>query len=578
MRLKGGAAAIPAFRADLARVTGRSDIDVWNNREFFGGPVVRLTRYESACLLAFAVAALVAAIFLVGQSVARYTSATVADLQVLQAVGMTPRQAVASATAPPLLAAAAGATLGVGAAIVASRWMPIGAASYSEPHPGISADWLILGPGWVLAPALVAAGSAAAAALALTARRRQAVPRRSSVAAAAAAAGLGVPVVVGARFALEPAGAGRRCRSGRPCSARWPACWACSPPSRSRPGCPTPPPTRRASVRPGSSVPSSAAGGQDFGPARQVLRAVAADPDVTGVDDARVGSAQSGQVSVESFTYDPVAGKPVPVVLTGGRMPSAPDEIVLAPTTAAELHAATGSVIRLTGGTVPRAMTVTGIGFVPSGPHNYYDTGAWLTPAGFDRIFRGAHSGFKFHLAAVALRPGADIQALARRLTARAAAVKGGQGFAFTPQPPVSQVQMVKDVAVLPLALSAFLAVLAVGAVGHALSIAVRRRGHELAVLRVLGLTRRQSRLVIGTQATLLAVIGLAVGIPLGIALGRTLWRAAADLAPLAYQPPLAPWALWLIGPLALLAASLLAAWPARRAARLRPAQILRTE
>ena len=100
---------------------------------------------------------------------------------------------------------------------------------------------------------------------------------------------------------------------------------------------------------------------------------------------------------------------------------------------------------------------------------------------------------------------------------------------------------MVKDVAVLPLALSVFLAVLAVGAVGHALSIAVRRRGHELAVLRVLGLTRWQSRLVIGTQATLLAVIGLAFGIPLGIALGRTLWRAAANLAPLAYQPPLAP-------------------------------------
>ena len=93
--------------------------------------------------------------------------------------------------------------------------MPIGFASYSEPHPGISADWLILGPGWVLAPVLVAAGSAAAAALALTARRRQAVPRRSAVAAVAAAAGLGVPVVVGARFALEP-GRGRAAVPVRP--------------------------------------------------------------------------------------------------------------------------------------------------------------------------------------------------------------------------------------------------------------------------------------------------------------------------------------------------------------------------
>ena len=547
VRLKGGEAAIPAFRADLARVTGRSDIDVLNNREFYGGPVERLTRYEAACLLAFALAALVAAIFLIGQSVARYTSATVADLQVLQAVGLTPRQAVASAAAPAVLAAAAGATLGVAAAIVASRWMPIGAAQYSEPHPGIDADWLILGPGWVLAPVLVAAGSAAAAALALTARRRRAVPRRSGVAAAAAAAGFGVPVVVGARFALEP-GRGRSAVPVRPALlgaiAGVLGVLAAF--------------TFSAGVSDAAANPARfgqtwqldtflGVNGQDFGPARQVLRTVAADPDVTGVDDARIASAQSGQVSVESFTYDPVAGKPVPVVLTNGRMPAAPGEIVLAPTTASEMHAVTGSTVRLTGGTVPRAMTVTGIGFVPTGPHNVYASGAWLTPAGFDRIFRGAHFAFKFHVAAVALRPGADVQALAHRLTAKAEAVKGGENFGFAPAPPLPQVQMIRDVAALPLALSAFLAVLAIGAVGHALSIAVRRRRHELAVLRVLGLTRRQSRLVIVTQATLLAVIGLAFGIPLGIALGRILWRAAADLFPLAYYPPLALLALLLM-------------------------------
>jgi len=578
IRLKGGAAAIPAFRADLARVTGQPNIDVWNNREYFGGVIVRITRYEAACLLAFALAALVAALFLVGQSVARYTSATVADLQVLQAVGMTPRQAVASATAPPLLAAAAGATLGVAAAIVASRWMPIGAASYQEPHPGISADWLILGPGWVLAPALVAAGSAATAALTLTARRRHAVPRRSGVAAAAAAAGFGVPVVVGARFALEP-GRGRSAVPVRPALLGAVAgvlgVLAAF--------------TFSAGVSDAAANPARfgqtwqldmflGLSGHDFGPVGQVLRTVAADPDVTGVDDARVGSAQSGQVSVESFTYAPVAGKPVPVVLTDGRMPSAPDEIVLAPTTASDLHAATGSVVRLAGAAAPRALTVAGIGFVPGGPHNNYDTGAWLTPAGYDRLFRGAHFAFKFHIATVALRPGADVQAVMHRLTAKVRALKGGQGFAVEVTPPPTIILAVRDVAALPLALSAFLAVLAVGAVGHALSIAVRRRRHELAVLRALGLTRRQSRLVIGTQATLLAVIGLAFGVPLGVALGRVLWHAAANTTPLAYNTPWALLALLLIAPVALVAANLLAAWPARRAARLRTAQILRTE
>jgi hypothetical protein len=142
--------------------------------------------------------------------------------------------------------------------------------------------------------------------------------------------------------------------------------------------------------------------GHDFTPAAgQVLRAAAADPDVTGVDDALVGGAQSGQVSVESFTYTAVGGKQVPVVLTGGRMPAAPDEIVLAPTTASDMHAAIGSVVRLAGAAGPRALTVTGIGFVPQGPHNTYDEGAWLTPAGYNRLFRGAHYAFKFHLAVV---------------------------------------------------------------------------------------------------------------------------------------------------------------------------------
>src|SRR5215472_14256681 len=208
VRLKGGAAAIPAFRADLARVTGRSDIDVWNNRADFGDPARRVTGYEAACLLAFALAALVAAVFLVGQSVARYISATVADLQVLQAVGMTRWQAVASASAAPFLAGVTGATAGVAGAVVASRWMPIGLAAIVEPHPGVDVDWLVLGTGWVIAPLLVLAGSAAAVATALTAGRRHGPPRRSAIVVTAAGAGIPVPVVVGARFALEP-GRGR---------------------------------------------------------------------------------------------------------------------------------------------------------------------------------------------------------------------------------------------------------------------------------------------------------------------------------------------------------------------------------
>ena len=137
---------------------------------------------------------------------------------------------------------------------------------------------------------------------------------------------------------------------------------------------------------------------------------------------------------------------------------------------------------------------------------------------------------------------------------------------------------MIQDLELLPAALSAFLALLAVSAVGHALSMAVRRRRHELAVLRALGITRGQARLVVTTQASLLALIGLIFGVPLGIALGRAIWRTVAGFTPLAYHPPVALLALLVIAPVVLLTANALATWPQRQAARLHAGQILRSE
>jgi hypothetical protein len=576
VRLAGGEAAIPAFRADLARVTGRSDIDVWDNYASFGEPVKKVSAYEAACLLAFGLAALLAALILVGQAVARHASAVVAELLVLRAVGLTRWQAASSTALEPGLAAVAGATLGVGGAIIASRWMPIGGASLAEPNPGISADWLVLGVGWAAAVMLVLAGTAAIAWTAL--RAGSAAPdRRSVTLAAAARAGLPVPAVVGARFALEP-GRGRTAVPVRPAIAGAVAgvlgvlaalmfsagiSDAVANPARFGQ-------TWQLEALFGEN-------GQVLAPAGAVSRAAASDRDVTGYLDVRIGGAQSGPVSIESFTYTPVDGKQIPMVLTAGRMPAGPAEIALAPTTARSLHAGVGSAIRLTGGAAARTLTVSGIAFVPAGPHNGYDQGAWLTPGGYDRLFAGAHYAFKFRGAVASLRPGADAAAVATRLDAAVAAATHTQGVEFTPPSPLPVAQL-RDVSVLPLALGGFLALLALGAVGHALAIAVRRRMRELAVLRTLGLTGRQARLVVVTQASVLALIGLALGIPLGLAVGRALWRVVANFTPLAYYPPLSVWALALIAPVTLLAANLLAVWPARRAARLHPGRILRGE
>lgn len=131
-------------------------------------------------------------------------------------------------------------------------------------------------------------------------------------------------------------------------------------------------------------------------------------------------------------------------------------------------------------------MTVSGIAFVPSGPHNSYDQGAWLTPGGQDRLFASAHYAFKFHAAVLALRPGADVAVVARRLDATVSAATHAQGAVFT-HPDQLPVRQLEDVSVLPLALGGFPALLAVGAVGQALGMAMARRRHELAVLRTWG-------------------------------------------------------------------------------------------
>jgi hypothetical protein len=68
VRLRGGEADLPAFRADLARVTRGSAIDVFDMAEL-AGHYRSVTGFESACLLAFALAVFLAGMVLAGASV-----------------------------------------------------------------------------------------------------------------------------------------------------------------------------------------------------------------------------------------------------------------------------------------------------------------------------------------------------------------------------------------------------------------------------------------------------------------------------------------------------------------------------
>jgi len=79
-------------------------------------------------------------------------------------------------------------------------------------------------------------------------------------------------------------------------------------------------------------------------------------------------------------------------------------------------------------------------------------------------------------------------------------------------------------------------------------------------------------------QAATVALVALVIGIPLGIAAGRWSWRWVADTTPLLYVSPVATTVVVLSVPVTLVLANVMAALPARRAARLRPADVLRAE
>lgn len=576
VRLRGGEAALPAFSAELARATGRNDISIRSLADE-RRRLQRTASFEAAWLFAFGVVAFAAAVVLVGQSLSRLATANVADLQVLRALGMSRRAAVLTAVAGPLVAALAGTAGGIAAAAVASYRFPIGSAGDLEPDPGLHVDALVLGPAALVVPLLVVAGAAATAWLALRAAALPPTDRRSVIAAAASRADLPVPVVIGSRFALE---------SGRGTSAL---------------------PARPALIGAVAGVLgvvaafTFAAGASEagenprrFGQTWQleswlgwqgqnlfspgILATAARDRDVAGTNDIRIGAASAKGVNFLLYADRPVGGEPVSLVLAEGRTAGKASEVVLGPRTAEALDVGVGDTVQVRGNRGEAAFTVSGLGFVPAGSRCTdcpdHATGGWVTDPGFDGLF----TTFAFRIGAVTVRPGADVTEVAARLTQTAAATPGSERAQFgPPYAPIGAAE-IRRVRPLPIALGAFLVVLAVGAVGHALATAVRRRRHDVAVLRALGMTRRQSRAVVVTQASVLALTGLVFGVPLGLAAGRTAWRVVADYTPLEYAPPAAFWALLLVIPGTLVVANLLAAWPGHQAARLRIGHVLRTE
>jgi ABC-type lipoprotein release transport system permease subunit len=562
VRLRGGDTDFSKFTKDVDRIAGRP-VEVIRAKDELA-TARKATNLERNALFAFAFAAGVAALVLVGQAVIRLVASSAADGPVLGAMGLTRRQRSLALAIPPMIAGAFGGFVGVALAVAASGIFPIATARPIEPSPGVNANWTILALGLLVVLVLVVVGVLLSALWDVRRGERDRVARQSRLARVVRDTGAPLPLALGAQLALER--------------------------GRGRSAVPVLPALIGAIVGVLGVVGTlTFRAGLDratndirlFG---QQFQAVASFAPDDKVDPAFVQSLVSDQ-NVQTVNENPIAvvsvnGRAVTVfaanalkgttriVTLSGRAPRAPDEITLAPSEASALHVHTGDTVRVGAAGVPHRLV--GIGFTPVDSHTTYDQGAWMTLEG-QRAVVPAKDGYKY------VRY--DVE-FGRRVDVKAEAEKLGKNAPTTLDlvTPPENSHNLKGVRRVPLALGVFLALLAIAAVGHALASAVRRRRRDIAVMRSIGFTRRQARLTVVSQATTLALVGLGFGVPMGLLAGRAMWHNVATSTPVEYVPPLEVVVVVIVVPAALLIANALAAWPARRAARLRAAEVLRAE
>jgi FtsX-like permease family len=269
---------------------------------------------------------------------------------------------------------------------------------------------------------------------------------------------------------------------------------------------------------------------------------------------------------------------PVLPTLAAGRLPTSASEIALGETTMARLHTHIGGVIHLAlaerGPT--RAVRVVGRVVLPGlAPYPGADkaglgVGALLTEAGWARF----SSDFGKLVYVIRWRPGAN-DATLNRYVARVDPHDAPVTLSSVYQP--AGIRSLVQLRATPTFLAAMLVALLAAAVANSLVVAVRRRRHDLAVLRTLGFTAGQVLRTVLWQASTVAVIALVVGIPVGLVLGRWTWTLLAQLLGTVPEPMIPAAGIVLLAVAVLALTNLVGVIPGIRASRT-PGPSLRAE
>jgi len=557
----------------------------------------RAIQPQAVALALFAALAALIALVVLSQLLSRQLALDAAEYPALRALGVTRPLLVAVSLARLALVTGVGAALAVAIAIGGSPLMPIGPARLADPSTGISVDPLVLGAGFaaiallplaLLAPAAWRAAARAAgpagvsgiagrpSVLALTLSRWGSVtgglglrmafePGRGSTTVPVRSALAGTMVAVGAVAGALVFGASLVTLVGTP--RQYGQNW-------------------NAELDLGfGSIPGNLGD--------QILRP---DPAVTGYAGGDYGLVSVNGTLVGAIGLDPPAvASPADsyVTVLAGQAPAGPGEIALGAKTMAAAHVQIGQDIpvvinhaAVTGPPVTRTMRVVGEVILPAFSRGSFTptdlgTGALLTASVLSepQPQGPCPSGTCYNFFLVRYRPGTDEASAAATLTALAtrAGCPPGSCLVISDQRP-GEIRDYASVRDTPMVLGALLVVLAVGTLAHVLQTGVRRRRRDLAVLKTLGLSRGQVLRLVAWQAGAFGGVALLAGLPLGVLAGRQAWAAFAGAAGIVPAPDIPVALILLTLPVTLLVAVLIALWPGWRAARLRPAAVLRTQ
>jgi ABC-type lipoprotein release transport system permease subunit len=298
-----------------------------------------------------------------------------------------------------------------------------------------------------------------------------------------------------------------------------------------------------------------------------IPEAIAAVLDTDGVDaltermvindDELEASGPGGSRQVAPMAYRAHRGGALPPLVTG-RYPQGPDEVALGRGTARDLGTQIGDKVHIAAfdGSAEFDLAVTGV-MLPGGSQDQSKAFV-VSPATLAELLCGTAPLDECNL---------SIDLFANATTARAGAALEEIDFEAAPVPP--SVERIGQTGALPWYLAGFLCLLGAAGLLHELVTTVRRRRHDLAVTRALGLTPRRAASAVTWQSMLTALAGAALGLLLGLVAGSVIWSRIAESLGVLESSVLSGWSAGLVVVAVLGVAAIVSMPPRWRAGRI---------